>query len=322
MSSITINKYMIAFLSVYGSDIMIEVWNNEDHQTKLSRLRRKKIIPYAKSFAMSDRAIFWHPTRNAPFLPRDVFKSSHKEYWFSCQKCSHDFEMALCNVTNHQCWCSFCANKELCKDINCKFCLEKSFAMSDKAKFWHKTKNGSLTPRNISISSAKKCYFKCDKCPHDFEMRLNNVTNNRQWCSACKNKTEKKLLEWLKNKYPNMVKFQPWYAWCKNPDTNRCFPYDFEIFGSIIIELDGRQHIDTQISNWKSPEENQERDKYKMTQALHNGISVIRILQEDVFNDTYDWEEKLNSAILALKDNIKAKIICIGDCDIYREYMA
>lgn len=48
----------------------------------------------------------------------------------------------------------------------------------------------------------------------------------------------------------------------------------------------------------------QENDKYKMKCANDNNYYVIRILQEDVFYDTYDWLSELNDNI---KDIIKNK---------------
>jgi hypothetical protein len=79
-------------------------------------------------------------------------------------------------------------------------------------------------------------------------------------------------------------------------------PYDFAIEeNKIIIELDGLQHF-VQVSNWNSPENIQQRDKYKMKQANDNGYSVIRILQEDVYYDKYNWLDEL-------KENIKKVII-------------
>ena len=69
---------------------------------------------------------------------------------------------------------------------------------------------------------------------------------------------------------------------------NRYMPYDFVIEEyKVIIELDGIQHF-KQVSNWDSPEETQLRDKYKMEKANANGYSVIRILQDDVYNDKYN----------------------------------
>ena len=56
---------------------------------------------------------------------------------------------------------------------------------------------------------------------------------------------------------------------------------------------------------WKSPEEQKERDKYKEKCANNNGYSVIRILQTDVFNDIYDWKTELINNIEKIKtDNI------------------
>ena len=68
----------------------------------------------------------------------------------------------------------------------------------------------------------------------------------------------------------------------------------------MIFELDGRQHFQ-QVRNWSSPEEQFENDKYKEECANENGYSVIRLLQEDVFNDTFDWVKELYDAIEEIK---------------------
>ena len=63
----------------------------------------------------------------------------------------------------------------------------------------------------------------------------------------------------------------------------------------LIIELDGRQHFE-QVSNWKSPFHNQIRDAYKERKARQHKIHVIRILQEDVWEDKNNWEKKLTKS--------------------------
>ncbi len=74
-------------------------------------------------------------------------------------------------------------------------------------------------------------------------------------------------------------------------------PFDFVLEDiKIIIELDGGQHF-KQVRDWKSPEEQQKIDKYKMDCANNNGFSVIRILQEDVFSDSYNWLDELKNNI-------------------------
>ena len=77
-------------------------------------------------------------------------------------------------------------------------------------------------------------------------------------------------------------------------------PFDFVLEDKkIIIELDGPQHF-KQISNWQSPQKTQQNDKYKMKCANNNGYSIIRLLQEDVFYDTYDWLKELINNIKSI----------------------
>ena len=57
--------------------------------------------------------------------------------------------------------------------------------------------------------------------------------------------------------------------------------------------------------DWKTPEDQQKTDKYKEKCANENGYSIIRLLQEDVFNDKYDWKTELVNNIEKIKiDNI------------------
>ena len=129
-------------------------------------------------------------------------------------------------------------------------------------------------------------------------------------CPHCINKTEHKLWILLKEEYP-IVKRQLKFEWCKN---KRCLPYDFAIEEhKIIIELDGEQHF-KQIANWKSPELQQEVDKFKMKCANDNGYKVVRILQKDVSRE--DWSfNTLMSCIdeLTACEIIRNAFICEND---------
>jgi hypothetical protein len=274
-------------------------------------------ICYEKSFASHKQAKCWHPTKN-DIKARDVLLNSHKKICFICADCNHDFFVRLYSVNTGN-WCPYCSNKKLCECNGCDICLKKSFALHEKARCWHSTKNDK-EPRDVFLNSVKKCWFTCADCKHDFSARLYSV-NTGSWCPICINKTEKKLLKFLEDNYPNNVIFQAKYDWCKNPDTNRLLPFDFEVCGSIIIELDGPQHIDKQISNWKSPEDHQERDIYKMDQAINNEKHVVRILQEDVYNDKNNWEDKLLEEIRLLRYDTDTKIKCIGNCNLYKQYI-
>jgi very-short-patch-repair endonuclease len=86
----------------------------------------------------------------------------------------------------------------------------------------------------------------------------------------------------------------------------------------IIIELDGEQHF-RQVGKWKSPEETQKRDLYKEKCATENSYHVIRLLQEDVWRDKYDWKNTLIETIATITLT-KPQIIRICKNDEYNNH--
>jgi very-short-patch-repair endonuclease len=243
---------------------------------------------FNKSFESHPKSIYWSSKNE--LIPRQVFKSAAKMCWFDCNKCNHNFKCTLNHITNGT-WCSYCSGNSICNEENCKECFNKSFASSSKSKFWS-NKNQEI-PRNIFKSSTKKFLFDCNKCNNEFESALLNISNGR-WCPQCKFKTELKLLEWLKEIYPN-VKTQVTFNWSQKKR------YDFFIEElKLIIELDGKQHFE-QVSNWQSPEKNQINDTLKNKLANENGYRMIRICQQIVLEDLEDWQFQLKESIN--KDN-------------------
>ena len=73
---------------------------------------------------------------------------------------------------------------------------------------------------------------------------------------------------------------------------------DFSIFGSSIgIELDGDLgHFGVgwgRVTDLETPQ----RDRMKENAAMKNGMSIVRILQTDVWEDSNDWQRWLLDAI-------------------------
>jgi very-short-patch-repair endonuclease len=251
------------------------------------------------SFASHPKSQYWCKEKNGDITPRQVFKSCADKFWFTCYSCNHDFDIKLNNISSGNQWCPFCCTptKQLCDDPQCNFCYEKSFASNPKSKYWCKEQNGDATPRQIAKFCNKKFWFECES-NHLFDVTLSHVMSGN-WCPKCKNKTELKLYNALISHYPTIIQ-QFRVDWCKNKNH---LPYDFCIpEHKIIIELDGPQHF-RQISNWQSPEQVFEIDQYKEQCANENDYSVIRIIQEDVFYDKYDW---LTDLIHAIQELIQA----------------
>jgi len=246
---------------------------------------------YDKSFASIVKSKYWSDKND--ISPRNVFKSTDRQYYFNCNKCDHEFKSALSSVTVGK-WCIYCANLKLCNKDKCKTCINKTFSTHEKSKYW--SDKNKFKPCEVFLNSNEKYIFNCNICKNEYIGSLAGINSNN-WCSCTTNKTEKILFDWLKENYDNVEK-QKKYDWCKN---KTYLPFDFCIEDlHIIIEIDGDQHF-KQVSNWKSYEETNKIDKYKMKLANDNNYSVVRIYQPDVFDNKNDWKNKLIQSIKKYK---------------------
>ena len=190
--------------------------------------------------------------------------------------------------------CSFCAGKYICEKEGC-WCNSLWTLRPDLRVEWFGDINDM---KKYPIASHQPVEWKCNS-GHIYPARINNRTIGKTGCPYCRNKTEQKLYDALIPYYPQLI-HQFKVDWCMNINQ---LPYDFVLKeDKIIIELDGPQHFE-QVSNWQAPEETHLNDLYKMKCAKANGYSVIRLLQTDVFYDTYDWLTELRANI----EKIKAK---------------
>lgn len=247
---------------------------------------------FKKSFASHSKSIHWNNQNEK--TTRQVFNGTRKKYLFNCDKCKHVFDISIDAITILNQWCQYCVNQKLCKNDDCIECFKKSFSSHPKSIYW--SSFNKLKPRDILKGTHNKYQFDCNICLNKFYISPNKITSENNWCSICKNKTELKLLTYLQDIYKDDIISQVTFNWCKN---KKCLPFDFLIKSKkCIIELDGLQHFE-QVSNWKSPEKNQKRDLFKMESAYNNGYRIIRLLQNDVLKDIFDWKMELNNAINA-----------------------
>ncbi|MEK4503744.1 zinc-ribbon domain-containing protein [Bacillus sp. FSL R12-0069] len=114
----------------------------------------------------------WHPTKNGILTPYDVVVGSYTKVWWMCEK-GHEWETKVHNRIRGS-GCPYCTNRKICID-NCLATLN-----SDLAKEWHPTKNGTLTPYDVTRSSSKRVWWKCNE-GHEWETSV----NNRAYGSGC-----------------------------------------------------------------------------------------------------------------------------------------
>lgn len=226
---------------------------------------------------------------------KTYLKFSNITVMWKCKtgKDCHIYESPISSRTGvNNTGCSFCASKYLCEKEGC-WCNSLWTLRHDLRVEWVGDINDM---KKYPIASHNPVEWKCNS-GHIYSARINNRTIGKTGCPYCVNKTEQKLYDALLPHYPQL---NPQYKveWCKN---KTYLPYDFVLaLDKIIIELDGLQHFE-QVSNWQSPEDTHLNDVYKMKCANENGYSVIRLLQTDVFYDTYDWLKELSENIEKIK---------------------
>lgn len=112
-------------------------------------------FPYNLKTANPILARQWHPTKNGVLGPSDVLPGSRRIVWWLCPK-GHEWERSI-EARNTGRGCPYCRNLYACKD-NCLQTLRP-----DLAKEWHPTKNGTVTPRDVTPGSKKEAWWMCPK---------------------------------------------------------------------------------------------------------------------------------------------------------------
>jgi len=102
----------------------------------------------------------WHPTKNGNMTPMDVTIGSSKKVWWQCSK-GHEWEVPV-RARSRGNGCPYCSGNKV-NDENCLQTLNPSLA-----KEWNPTKNGNLTPKDVTVGSNKKLWWQCSK-GHEWE---------------------------------------------------------------------------------------------------------------------------------------------------------
>ena len=205
-----------------------------------------------------DLAKEWHPTKNS-CKPSEVMPGTHKKAWWICSE-GHEWEAEIKSRTTGI-GCPYCCGKKVLKGFN-----DLATVYPDLAAEWHPTKNGDLTPEDITDASGKKVWWLC-KNGHDYEMAV----CNRKRGSGCP-----RCSDALRTSFPEQAIF--YYIKQEFPDAVNGYR---DIFDSSMeldiyipslkvgIEYDGRVY--------HSSTSNQLRDGRKYAICKEHGIVLIRI---------------------------------------------
>ena len=119
----------------------------------------------------------WHPTKNINLKPEYVtHKSSQKVWWLG--KCGHEWD-AVIGARVRGNGCPYCSGKKVLPGFNDLATTHPKIAAE-----WHPTKNGKLTPRDVTYGAGKRVWWRCEK-GHDWDVKVNSRTNKDSGCPYC-----------------------------------------------------------------------------------------------------------------------------------------
>ncbi len=118
----------------------------------------------------------WHPTKNGDVLPSDVAPHSNLKYWWICEK-GHEWETNVSHRTRGG-GCPICSGHKVLEGYNDLVTINPQLASQ-----WHPTKNGMLTPRNVTGGCDKKVWWMCEK-GHEWEATISSRQGGRD-CPYC-----------------------------------------------------------------------------------------------------------------------------------------
>lgn len=128
-----------------------------------------------------DLASEWHPSKNGALTPEDVTLYANKKVWWQCEK-GHEWQAKVNNRANGT-GCPYCSGQRVLVGYN-----DLETKAPELAAQWNYEKNGKLTPRDVTLHSGQKVWWKCLKCGCEWKAAVSDRVIGTQ-CPVCSGKT-------------------------------------------------------------------------------------------------------------------------------------
>lgn len=145
----------------------------------------KKIVPGDNDLQtlFPETAEEWHPTKNFDLQPNQVSPYTHRKVWWKCGKCGHEWQAVVKSRAGiNKCGCPVCAGKAVLQGYNDLATLYPNIASE-----WHPTKNGALTPQDVTAGTPRKIWWRCN-AGHEWQATISSRTQGCG-CPVCTGKT-------------------------------------------------------------------------------------------------------------------------------------
>ena len=123
----------------------------------------------------------WHDSRNGALTPDEVSpKSKIRVWWQGPAHSSHEWQASLGSRAGPDTNCPYCAGKAAAAD-NCLATVYPAVTAE-----WHPTRNGDLTPTDVTAGSGKMVWWQCPAATdHEWRTPVNHRTSRKPLPTGC-----------------------------------------------------------------------------------------------------------------------------------------
>lgn len=122
----------------------------------------------------------WDYAKNGDLQPSDVRSQSNRKFWWKGADCGHEWEATPAHRVRGQ-NCPYCSGRRVKRGFNDLLTTNPSVAAS-----WHPSRNGDLSPEDITVSAGRKVWWQCES-GHDWQSIVANRSKGIG-CPVCAGK--------------------------------------------------------------------------------------------------------------------------------------
>ena len=150
----------------------------------------------------------WNVEKNGHLRPEMFGINSNDKVWWKCSKCGHEWRTTVIHRGGKRnSGCPECAKEKKGKTFTKRRVVERG-SLAEKnpalAAEWHPTKNGSLTPADVTEKRFANVWWLCPKCGYEWEASPNNRSKG-VGCPCCSGRVPKIGVNDFKTLYPDLA---------------------------------------------------------------------------------------------------------------------
>lgn len=228
----------------------------------------------------------WDYNKNI-YLPEHFLAGNDSKVWWKCRKCSYEWQARINNRAILNRGCPYCGNKVVIEGKN-----DLATTHPQLAKEWHPTKNGKLTPQQISAGGNKKVWWLCPQ-GHEYKATPGHRTCEKGTnCPVCVSGRQTSFAE------------QAFYFY-----TKKAYPYTINRYKDKFL---GRLELDIYVPSIKLAVEYD-------GEAFHKSDKLAREIKK------YELCQKHNITLIRFREKepltnkpIADKVYCLKDLYLHK----